>query len=935
MIDDGLKTQIIAKLRTLPPERLQRLAEDIARIKFPGRFRVGTLVVNGRNDEAQTTKNWPDAYVVTSPGVVDGIEATRDKNQWKKHLTTDLEHARDLKYLNLSGYVFVGGYPDASLAKDEAREAIQAFGAAGVPLDRVTILVGHDLVEELRYPAYAQIRWLYFGLETTPTGFKAIVDAAPAAEGLDPFVPTRKEFEKGYVGAPDLLKTVLDELDQEGVCLISGLGAAGKTTLAQLVGYDKRVAPSPCWIADFNDPDFNESAVRKGFLEGAGTGVVFVLDNVHLDMPRAGRLVEYWKLHVREHGARLLLLRRKTKIRPPAELSELKDLQLRAGVTEMTAVVSRLFHRVGLQAPNLDEATLADWSRIFGGAVDPSKIAVDLIAFTAAVDRRMEEFQRGDFRLRAEDATEGVRARYLDALKNPLERQDLLRLASLAHFEISITPELLSHHSGLRECINKLGIVIEGEVGQPPRQSLGLVHFALGELLLKASPGFDIQGEREAVAQLNPRIGLRMARASRPAPGKPAIGAAVENSLASGAWRAGTHNLDDLVATLRSARGQGVTADELDQLLMTDGWIADLVESVSSLRAVNTLYDWLGRMGLRASQGEIVRLATTPFSRLHGSILVSPASEVATLVRSDDEAGAAILAAIDDSDWNVRQAQVPAEAANEAAWAGRVLQDEGRAALAKTPCLRVVLAENPALWSSANISHLSHVLRLAGYPAPQTSNLLETLHKGGWFDRFYPDKAIGPLCGGLMSLANHLDDGQRRYVLTDALVKTIGNALRSGFWWETYFDPWKVLARYRTQGADALSNLEAGRSRRWIEPKHAGRAVCLLGSFTCLGGSVQIPEIDWPTELLAWMLSGIRPTNRSGALGMYELQFWTGLKALAEQGRAPPGAPVEDGERFLATLQASTPPTLAAGQIKDDLLVWLHARQAQGWRLST
>ena len=94
MIDDGLKTQIIAKLRTLAPERLQRLAEDIARVKFPERFRQRTMVINGRNNEAQTTKNWPDAYVVTSQGFVDGVEATRDKNRWKVHLATDLEHVR-------------------------------------------------------------------------------------------------------------------------------------------------------------------------------------------------------------------------------------------------------------------------------------------------------------------------------------------------------------------------------------------------------------------------------------------------------------------------------------------------------------------------------------------------------------------------------------------------------------------------------------------------------------------------------------------------------------------------------------------------------------------------------------------------------------------------------------------------------------------------
>lgn len=934
MIDDGLKTQITAKLRTLQPERLQRLAEDIARVKFPARFRAGTLVINGRNNEAQTTRNWPDAYVVTGSGVVDGIEATRDKNHWKKHLATDLEHAGDGGYLNLSGYVFVGGYPDLDLSRDEARGWIEAFGAVGVALSRVTILVGLDLVEELRYPAYAQIRWLYFGLTTTPTGFKAIVDAAPAADGLDPFVPTRKEFEKGYVGAPDLLEEVLDELDQQGACLISGLGAAGKTTLAQLVGHSGRVVPSPCWIADFNDPDFNEYLAQKGLLEGAGEGVLFVLDNVHLDMVKVGRLVEYWNAHARPHGARLLLLRRKTKIRAPAEIAGLRDFQLRAGVTEMLAVVSRLFHREGLQAPDIEKSTLAEWALTFGGDSDPSKIAVDLIAFTAAVDRRMDDFRRGDFRLNPEDAIAGVRARYIDALRNPLERDDLLRLASLAHFEISMTPELLANRTELKECVSRLGIVVEEEVGQPPRPNLRLVHFALGELLLKAAPGFDAQHEREAVARLNPRIGLRMARASRPAPGKSAISAAVDESLASGAWKAGTRNLDDLVAVLRSALSNGVSAIELDRLLVKDSWLSGLVESVRSLAAVNSLFDWLGRMDLQLSQREIVGLAMTTSSALHQSILVSPASDVANLVRTYEQAGRDVLATISDEAWNERQVHVPAEAAQEAAWAGRVLQDEGRSALARIPCLRVVMAEDPRLWLSADISHLSHVLRLAGYPDPQTNNLLETLSKVGWFNRTHPDRALGPLCGGLMSLANHMGDEQRRYVLTDALLATVRNALRQDFWWESYTDRAKVFALYLSRGAHALHDPQAGQSRRWIEAKRAGRPVCLLGSFVCLGGDVQVPKIEWPAKLLNRMMTGIRPSNQSGALGMYELQFWAGLKALAEQGRAPPGELVRDGERFFASLNASNPPTLAAAQIKADLIVWLRQRQAAGWSLA-
>jgi len=80
-------------------------------VKFPDRFGTRALRRPGRNDEDQTTKGWPDAFVSTGPNEVDGVEATRQAQTWKSHLEADLAHAADPHYRNLSGYVFVGGYP--------------------------------------------------------------------------------------------------------------------------------------------------------------------------------------------------------------------------------------------------------------------------------------------------------------------------------------------------------------------------------------------------------------------------------------------------------------------------------------------------------------------------------------------------------------------------------------------------------------------------------------------------------------------------------------------------------------------------------------------------------------------------------------------------------------------------------------------------------
>jgi hypothetical protein len=83
----------------------------------------------GRNDEAQTTKGWPDAYVRTAKGIVDGVEATRQKQSWEDHLREDLANAADQKHDRLSGYFFVSGYPEHNPARKEVNAWIDRFAA--------------------------------------------------------------------------------------------------------------------------------------------------------------------------------------------------------------------------------------------------------------------------------------------------------------------------------------------------------------------------------------------------------------------------------------------------------------------------------------------------------------------------------------------------------------------------------------------------------------------------------------------------------------------------------------------------------------------------------------------------------------------------------------------------------------------------------------
>src|SRR4051794_40649908 len=158
-----LSTQIAAALQRISAHDLQVVAEEMACVKFPKRFRIGALVSRGRNSDAQTTKNWPDAYISTGDGVVDGIEATRQSN-WSTHLDQDLIKAKDTNNDSLSGYFFIGGQPQQAPSAAELTSYTDTFASLGIPRDRITILIGRDLVRELEGAEYARIRQQYLGI---------------------------------------------------------------------------------------------------------------------------------------------------------------------------------------------------------------------------------------------------------------------------------------------------------------------------------------------------------------------------------------------------------------------------------------------------------------------------------------------------------------------------------------------------------------------------------------------------------------------------------------------------------------------------------------------------------------------------------------------------------------------------------------------------
>jgi hypothetical protein len=369
----------------------------------------------GRNDEDQTTKGWPDAFVSTGLNEVDGVEATRRAQTWTSHLETDLTHAVDPEYRNLSGYVFVGGYPGKAPTAAQIDDWVDRFAAAGLETAKVTILVGADLVMELCRPEYAAVRQVYLGVAAAPDWLRLLGHVPINDRRLGLFQPTQEEYDTHLVCAPAVTDAVIHDLSTSGCALVRGYGAAGKTTLAELIARHERIAPNSVWYADLAQVT-EEAACAAPFnemTELAARGTLFVVDNVHLDTGYACRIQDHWTRHLAPLGARLLLLGRRTHRSDARSGSAIPCLELRAGVAEMLAVAGRLAGREGRALPPVPQPTADAWARTFGGSDRPDETAVDLIAFTAAVDRRLQQIVAGDLRLSATDAVDAVRARYL------------------------------------------------------------------------------------------------------------------------------------------------------------------------------------------------------------------------------------------------------------------------------------------------------------------------------------------------------------------------------------------------------------------------------------------------------------------------------------------------------------------------------------------
>jgi hypothetical protein len=516
-----LESRIAESLARLSAEDMQRVAEDYARIRFPGRF--PRFHFRAFSEKGKSRKGWPDAWT-NIDGRIDGVEAT-SAVAWsavRNHIEKDLKHARD-RSPRLSGLIIVSGNPAAQPNATELEALRKRFvDEAHIDPDRLEFVFGGGLVEELARPEFARTRIEVLRLADAPLHFALIRARRSPDEGrLDSaFIPTEEDYEARRVYRPAATEEVLAHLERSGRALVRGVGASGKTVLAWLLGLEAAEQRRPAYYLDFANDAQMTAGIANELIEDirrfAHPDSLFVLDNCHLDEAVAKEVALGWEQIYQSQRPKLLLVGRelRTARGSPIDGLSIPTIPLRARQPEVLGVYRRLAGRHGdaSEPPLPPPDALDDWVRTFGGDPQSEETTTDLIAFSAAVLRRMPQLLRHQWTLTAQDAIEEVREVYLNELALG-ETQNLILLCACQEVELALAEEALpDRHEALRKSTQQLGLVFRSQAGRSSSWvRYRLAHAALGSLILAAvrSP-VDKSALRIEASLRNPHTGSMM-----------------------------------------------------------------------------------------------------------------------------------------------------------------------------------------------------------------------------------------------------------------------------------------------------------------------------------------------------------------------------------------------------------------------------------------
>lgn len=925
-----LEEQIAEVLTRLSAEGMQRVAEDYARIRFPERF--PRFDFRAFSLEGKTRRGWPDAWI-DSDGRIDGVEATvnKDKSAVSQHLEEDLQNAKS-RTPPMGGLIIVSGHPSVQFTGKEVTELRKRFvDEAGIAADRIDIIFGGGLVQELARPEFARTRFEVLGLPFTPRHFKlAIAKRGPDERRLSDFIPSDEDYARGRVYRPALADQVQARLERSGCALVRGVGACGKSVLAWLLALEATEQRRPAYMLDLADYIDASPATGNELIEDlhrfSHPQVLFVLDNCHLNESLAKEVVLAWQTMVKSQQSRLLLLGRELHSSRGSLIDGLniEPLTLKARQQELRGVYLRLAWRcTGDQLPSEPPPNvLDDWVRAFGGDPQSPDTTTDLIAFSAAARGRMADLQKGQWTLGESDAIHEIRAVYLGELSDD-EKQNLMRLCAVEELEFALSDEaLVDKRTSFDVSSKQLGLVFRQSVGASGQYvRYRLAHAALGPLILRSafSPVNAI-AERLAAAEQYPFSGIFMVRRLVASGHELEARAIASRLMLRPAFMLDMESLFHLHLALRIV--QDVTVGmptNLGQMLIAPSERKSLVE-----RALQTPLDALASFlsyaaktaALQPVFSALTRDLALPANRclLATSMERQPLDTVVNVLRSNiaSELWTAVFVAINVPVWAEARSSEETPKLDAFVEFVRIAADRGRPELAEEPALRLVLSSTPTDWHQPSIGlhHLANVLRMARQATTDDiDRFLDRIATVDWIETRMSSVSKGALAGNLLSLATTLPPNRRKWFQGAGLPRRI------------------------------IQELSALQAR---EVESCAQAMALLGAATAMGVSIPVLPVKWPDAAeLAEVLKIREPDSSRATIDSMRIQLWSGLRAMACLRTDSVTIPAACGERILTLWQATEDADTGSAflpHVRDfntEMIVWLGRCRAAGWCLDS
>lgn len=472
-------TRAVLNLRT-QPAKFQALAERYLAIREGGLYRQ--LTPKGRNSGGSTIGGYPDAYAIRPDGRMIIVEASAA--DWRSHIREE-----DIPNLTALGAGKVHSFHFFTLATSESlvlRSNARAEKRANTEADILTtlrkdlgitspeIIFLDRLCTELRSPAYLSLLILDLGLPVSCAPFEEVRDVVPAAPG--DIAPTREEFDANKVVPPSAYQGALEMLRLGQEVLVEGRGASGKTSMALALGraWGERGSAYYLDLQVFDVGDSSQMArLESTVVTLASPGTLLIFDNCHL--VGTGNILKILEAtRIREDRPATAWFTRPGTETLEKRFASQSHIVREADVDDLEWIYRRLAGRVRLNAPPPPPEALSDWRAMRG----------DLVAFAMALNPRLTAFKPGgDWTLSKARAVDYVRDKYLTPL-SPEARQAVIRIASLAAFEMPTSRQSLG---GVEpEDAIQSGVLIRSVHGGT-RVRFRLTHHALGELLLKAA----------------------------------------------------------------------------------------------------------------------------------------------------------------------------------------------------------------------------------------------------------------------------------------------------------------------------------------------------------------------------------------------------------------------------------------------------------------